>query len=162
MKILMATMQLDIGGAETHIVELSKQLRALGHEVAVISNGGVYVEEIEKAGIRHYTAPMHRRSVREMQTARSILRDVIRKERPDVVHAHARIPAFLCGTVVKTMGVPFVTSCHGVYQVSRALKLLSNWGERTLAVSEDIRDYLMEQYGVPAEQITVTISEMAL
>lgn len=158
MRILMATMQLDIGGAETHIIELSKQLRAMGHEVAVISNGGVYVEEIEKAGIRHYAAPLHRRSVREMRKARSILKDVIRREQPDVVHAHARIPAFLCGTVVKTLGVPLVTSCHGVYQVSRALKLLSNWGERTLAVSDDIRDYLMEQYGVPAEQITMTIN----
>ena len=32
MKILMATMGLDIGGAETHIVELSKELHHLGHE----------------------------------------------------------------------------------------------------------------------------------
>ena len=28
MRILMATMGLDIGGAETHIVELSKQLQS--------------------------------------------------------------------------------------------------------------------------------------
>ena len=46
------------------------------------------------------------------------------------------------------MGFAFVTSCHGVYQVSGALRLLSNWGERTLAVSEDIRDYLIRQYNV--------------
>ena len=43
MKILMATMGLDIGGAETHIVELSKELKNRGHQVAVVSNGGVYV-----------------------------------------------------------------------------------------------------------------------
>ena len=42
MKILMATMGLDIGGAETHIVELSKQLKQQGHDIAIISNGGVY------------------------------------------------------------------------------------------------------------------------
>ena len=52
-KILMVTMGLDIGGAETHIVELSKQLRVMGYDVAVVSNGGVYVPEIERAGIRH-------------------------------------------------------------------------------------------------------------
>ena len=40
MKILMATMGLDIGGAETHIVELSKELKRQGHDVAIISNGG--------------------------------------------------------------------------------------------------------------------------
>lgn len=38
------------------------------------------------------------------------------------------------------------------------LKLLSNWGQRTLAVSEDIRDYLIQEYGVPAGHITLTIN----
>ncbi len=158
MKILMATMQLDIGGAETHIIELSKQLAVLGHEVVIISNGGVYVEEIERAGVRHVSAPMHRRSVGDMMRARAILKETIRRERPDVIHAHARIPAFLCGTLAKRMGVPFVTSCHGVYAVSGVLKLLSNWGQRTLAVSDDISDYLVEQYGVSPAQITMTIN----
>ena len=45
MKILMATMGLGIGGAETHIVELSKQLQREGHEIIIASNGSVYVEE---------------------------------------------------------------------------------------------------------------------
>ena len=158
MKILMATMGLDIGGAETHIVELAKELKNEGHDVAIVSNGGVYVPEIEAAGIRHYQAPLHRRSVKDMRRARSVLRRVLRAERPDVVHAHARIPAFLCGMLRRRDRFAFVTSCHGVYQVSGALKLLSNWGEHTLAVSEDIRDYLTEQYGLPRERITLTIN----
>lgn len=53
-KILMATMGLDIGGAETHIVELSKELRRRGYEVVIASNGGIYVDEAERAGIKHY------------------------------------------------------------------------------------------------------------
>ena len=158
MKILMATMGMDIGGAETHIVELAKELKKQGHDVAIVSHGGVYVHEISGAGIRHYEAPLHRRSGRDMWRALGVLRRVIAQERPDVVHAHARIPAFLCGILKRRMGFAFVTSCHGVYQVSGALKLLSNWGERTLAVSEDIRDYLVEQYGVPQERITLTIN----
>ena len=47
MKILMATMGLDIGGAETHIVELAKELKSEGHDIAIVSNGGVYVPEVE-------------------------------------------------------------------------------------------------------------------
>ena len=66
MKIFMATMGLGIGGAETHIVELAKELKARGHEVVIASNGGVYVAEVEAAGIRHYAVPMHRRSVGDM------------------------------------------------------------------------------------------------
>ena len=40
MKILMATMGMDIGGAETHIVELAKELKKQGHDVAIVSHGG--------------------------------------------------------------------------------------------------------------------------
>ena len=83
MKILMATMGLDIGGAETHIVELSKELKNRGHDIVIVSNGGVYVPEILAAGIRHYDAPMHRRSLGEMRRSMAILRDVIRREAPD-------------------------------------------------------------------------------
>ena len=158
MKILMATMGMDIGGAETHIVELSKELTHQGHQVVIVSNGGVYVPEVEAAGIRHYEAPLNRRSFSSMHQAQAVLRRVIQAEKPDVVHAHARIPAFLCGRLQKSLGFAFVTSCHGVYQVSGVLRLLSNWGERTLAVSDDIRDYLVEQYHIPPEHITLTIN----
>ncbi len=41
MKILMALMGLESGGAETHVVELSKALSRRGHEVLVASGGGV-------------------------------------------------------------------------------------------------------------------------
>ena len=158
MKILMATMGLDIGGAETHIVELSKQLKSEGHDIAIVSNGGVYVPEITVAGIRHYEAPLHRRDVKDMLRARSILRDVIRKEQPDVVHAHARIPAFLCGTLHKKMGFPFVTTAHWVFDSKGMLRYLTDWGQRTVAVSNDIKDYLIREYGIPQEHISITIN----
>lgn len=158
MKILMATMGLDIGGAETHIVELVKELRHQGHEVVVVSNGGVYVPEITAAGIRHYNAPMHRRSLWDMLRSRAILRDIIRRERPDVVHAHARIPAFLCGTLQRRLKFPFVTTAHWVFDTSGALRYLTNWGQRTIAVSEDIKSYLIREYQLPAEHISVTIN----
>ena len=56
---MMATMGLDIGGAETHIVELAKELKHRGHDVLIVSNGGVYVREVEGAGIRHCQAPLN-------------------------------------------------------------------------------------------------------
>ena len=47
MKILMTAMALDIGGAETHVLELSRSLKSMGHDVTVASNGGVYVAELD-------------------------------------------------------------------------------------------------------------------
>jgi len=157
-KILMALMGLEIGGAETHVVELSKELRRMGYDVAAVSNGGVYVAELEKAGVRHYQAPMHRRDPWLMLQSLVKLRRIVAKEKPDVVHAHARIPAFLCGILKPVMHFPFVTSAHWVFEVNAPLRLLTNWGQRTVAVSEDIKTYLKESYGVPGEHVTVTIN----
>lgn len=158
MKIMMATMGLDIGGAETHIVELAKELKNQGHDIAIVSNGGVYVPEIEAAGIRHYAAPLNRRSLPAMLRGRRLLREIIDRERPDLVHAHARIPAFLCGGICRRKKVPFVTTAHWVFDTSGVLRYLTNWGERTVAVSDDIRDYLIREYSLPVDHITVTIN----
>ena len=51
MKILMATMKMEIGGAETHILELAKELAAQGVDVTVVSAGGVYAKELEAAPV---------------------------------------------------------------------------------------------------------------
>ena len=70
-KILMALMGLEIGGAETHVVELSKELKKQGYDIIVASNGGVYEKELAEAGIRHYHVPLNQRNVLKM--ARSYL-----------------------------------------------------------------------------------------
>ena len=157
-KVLMALMGLEIGGAETHVVELSKELHRQGWEVVVVSNGGVYEQELTDAGIRCYHAPLHKRNLALMHRSLRILRRVIREEKPNVVHAHARIPALLCGMLQKEMGFPFVTSAHWVFYVNFILSRIANWGERTIAVSDDIKQYLIDNYGVPAEHISVTIN----
>ena len=158
MKILMATMGLDIGGAETHIVELSKQLQSQGHAIIIASHGGVYVPEITAAGIRHFDVPMHRRDFGCMLQSYRLLRNIIREVQPNIVHAHARIPAFLCGLLQKTMKFPFVTTAHWVFETGGGLRYLTNWGQRTIAVSEDIKAYLMREYHVPEGHISVTIN----
>ena len=40
-KILMALMGLEIGGAETHVVELSKELKKQGYDIIVLKNQGI-------------------------------------------------------------------------------------------------------------------------
>ncbi len=158
MKIFMATMGLGIGGAETHIVELCKELRRQGHDIAICSNGGVYVQELLDVGVRHYNAPMHRRQLGSMALSRKLLREAILAEQPDVVHAHARIPAFLCGTLQKSMKFPFVTTAHWVFSTRGILRYMTNWGDRVVAVSQDIKQYLIDEYQVPASHISTTIN----
>lgn len=159
-KILMTLMGLEIGGAETHVVELSKELKKQGYDIIVASNGGVYEKELAEAGIRHYRVPLNQRNVLKMARSYFMLKKIIKKERVDIVHSHARIPSFVCGLLKKRMKkeFTFVTSAHWVFYTGMGLKYISNWGQKVVAVSDDIRDYLMENYRVRYEDIFVTIN----
>ena len=54
LKILMATMSMGLGGAETHVLELSLELARRGHSVTVASCGGVYVKALEAGGVTQW------------------------------------------------------------------------------------------------------------
>ena len=158
MRILIATMQLDIGGAETHIVELAKSLSRRGIEVIAASNGGAYVPELEEAGIRHIKVPFHSKNPACLHQAYRRLKQIIFENHIDVVHAHARIPAFICALLHKRYHFRFVTTAHWVFSTKFPYNLLTRWGDRSLAVSDDIKKYLIDNYGIPADNIRVTIN----
>ena len=159
-KILMTLMGLEIGGAETHVVELSKELKKQGYDIIVASNGGVYEKELSAAGIRHYHVPMNQRNIFKMLRSYFLLKRIVKKENVDIVHSHARIPGFICGLLKRRMknAFTFVTSAHWVFYTGMGLKYLTNWGQKVVAVSEDIRQYLMDNYKVRSEDIFVTIN----
>ncbi len=156
--ILMLLMKLDIGGAETHVVELSKELKRRGNNVIIASNGGVYTKELENAGIKHYIVPLQNKNPANVIKSYKLIREIIKKEKIDIVHSHARIPSFIAGKLHKKMKFPFVTTAHWVFTTKYGLKYITDWGEETIAVSEDIKKYLMDNYKIPEEKITVTIN----
>lgn len=158
MKILMATMSMGIGGAETHILELAKELKKRGNEVWVASNGGKYNEELEEFGVHTVWAPLHDKSIKNMRKSYKILKDLILENKFDIVHSHTRISSFILGKLHKKLKFPYVTTAHWTFKVTPLLKLMTNWGEGTVAVSEDIKDYLIKNYGTNKDNIIVTVN----
>ena len=139
MRILMSLMQLDIGGAETHVVELAKELKRRGHEVIITSNGGAYVAELENFGIEHYIVPLQNKNPKNVLCAFRLLKKIIEEKKPDVVHSHARIPSFILGKLHKKMKFPFLIQIMRLLMIpiggDRALNLqfrLMLWMTRML------------------------------
>ncbi len=156
--ILLATMSFDIGGVETHVLELATGLRQLGYTPIVASNGGVYVAELKKRGIQHIKLPLHDKNPKNILDSYILFKKVIEKEQIDIVHAHARIPAFTLGLLHKTMKFPFVTSVHAPFSTSPIYRLNSNWGQASIAVSQDLKQYLIDNYKINPQNIFVTIN----
>ncbi|MBO4217621.1 MAG: polysaccharide pyruvyl transferase CsaB [Clostridia bacterium] len=163
MKILMVLMGLDTGGAETHVVELSRALCGRGYEVCIASAGGVYEKTLAEAGIRHVTLPLKRKDPISTVVSFFGLRRLI-KQGFDVVHCHARIPAFVTSLIYRNARFcrkypfRFVTTAHWVFRVGPLLRLGTVWGERCIAVSNDIAHYLTDEYRYPPERISVTVN----
>lgn len=156
--ILITTMRLDIGGAETHIVELAKGLSREGFNVIAASAGGVYEKELTQSGIKVYHVPLDNKKPHNVIKAYFLLKNIIEENSIDLVHAHARIPGFICGLLHKRMGFPFVTTAHGTWKTGYGLRYITNWGQKTVAVSEDIRKYLLDNYKIKDKDIKVTIN----
>ena len=158
MKILLPTMSMDIGGAETHVLELSRALVRAGCDVTVASCGGAYLPALASAGVKHITLPLNTKRPLALLRSYFGLRRLLREEKFDIVHAHARIPAFLCGILHRQMGFRFVTSAHAHFRVNAWLRSASDWGERTITISDDIKQDLIDEYKLPPDNITTTIN----
>ncbi|MGQ0801853.1 MAG: glycosyltransferase [Pseudomarimonas sp.] len=134
------------GGVERSTLEIAAALVAAGHRSIVISAGGRLAAELEAAGSEHITLDIGKKSLRTLARVRE-LRRLIQSLRPDIVHARSRLPAWLARFALYRMTnrPHFITSVHGLNSVGRYSAILTR-GERVIAVSATVRDYLRKHY----------------
>lgn len=144
------------GGVERGTLEIARALAQRGHRSIVISAGGRLVPELLSAGGEHLTWPL---GVKSPLTLRWVwpLRRWLAEQRIDILHARSRFPAWIAWLAWRGMQPAnrprWVTTVHGLYSVSRYSAIMTS-GERVIAVSETIRDYLQRSYPeLPAERI---------
>ena len=150
LKILLLTDRLSLGGAETHILSLCRALTSRGHTVVVASSGGELSENVPHVKL-DLSAPSPRRLIRGYFRLRSL----ILREKFDLVHAHARLPALVASLALRGSDVPLVSTAHARFKADPLRRALSTWGFRSVAVSEDLRFYLTRTYGISPENIAV-------
>lgn len=154
MKILILTDKLGIGGAETHIAQLAEGLAKRGNEVLVASRGGETADRLEAHGIAQIRLPLNTHSPIRWLILRHKLRTLIRREGIEIAHAHARVPALLIRGV-RRIGCAEIVTVHAKFRSGILRRLLSYWGEDSIAVSEDLRAYLHNVYQIPMQRIEV-------
>ena len=137
MKILILTDRLDVGGAETHIALLAQALLERGEEVMIASSGGKTADRLEKIGIPQIRLPLGTHSPLKWMLLRHKIRALIKREGIEVAHAHARVPALLIHGVKRLRCAEIVT-VHAKFKAGPLRRSLSRWGEKSIAVSEDL------------------------
>ena len=154
MKILMLTDKMGIGGAETHIFALSKELIKKGHSITLISAGGVFADKLCEIGAICISAPMDRRDLKSILICRRVLKNEMANF--DIIHAHTRFTATLACLIRGRGRLPkIITTAHLPFS-RQGIGKLTKWGDHTLAVSNDIKAHLISVYGLPENRVTVT------
>lgn len=151
-------MRMDIGGAETHILELAKELKERGHQVQVVSEGGIFVEELLKHGIVHSIAPLSSKRPKDIIASYRILKALITKEKFDIVHSHARIPNFIIHILKKQLRFGFVSTLHFAFTKNSFVEKFTVWGDKCLVVSEDLKRHLLHNSRMKLKDITTTVN----
>jgi glycosyltransferase involved in cell wall biosynthesis len=94
------------------------------------------------------------------------LRKLIRQHNVDIVHARSRAPAWSALKAVKGTGARFMTTCHAPYNISGQAKNFYNSsiarGERVIAISGYVADYLRQNYKIDPRNIRLIHRGVAL
>ena len=137
---------LHSGGAERSALEIGRALVQAGHRSVVISAGGRLTEQLLAEGSEHITLDLGSKSLGTL-TRLGALRRVLHELKPDIVHARSRLPAWMGWWALKGM-LPrphFITTVHGLNSPGRYSAILLR-GERVVAVSQTVRDYVLSHY----------------
>lgn len=155
MKILQISSATAFGGGEKHLIELSRELAARGHSVSVAVR--------PSCGFKDRLRDVPFEEVFELPLRGSFdpgsvlgLSRIIRKTRPDIVHAHLARDYVTSALACRlASGAHLVLTRHVLFPVSSASGIFLGNAEAAIAVSEGVRESLKRTF---AERKIVSIA----
>lgn len=159
MKVLQLTTDMDIGGITNYIFELSRALKGKGVDTIVASSGGDIEGSLENEGIPHERIDIKTKFEFSPKVflAAFAVKNIIRKESIDIIHAHSRVSQVVGALASRMTGVPMVTTCHGYFK-KRLRAIVDTWGDKVIAISAAVYKHLKEDLGVKDSRIELVYS----
>lgn len=140
--------ELNGGGVETETLEVSAEIVRQGHRSIVISSGGRLVDQLHNHGAEHVAWNIRSKSPASLRWIWP-LRKYLQANHVNIIHARSRIPAWIGYLAWRGMNREtrprFMTTAHGLYSVNRYSEIMTR-GERVIAISETVKNYLECQY----------------
>jgi len=146
--VLQMLPELEGGGVERGTLEVAQALVQAGHRSLVMSAGGRMVAALTAAGSEHLRWRVDRKSLLTLLLVRR-LRRLLTEERVDIIHVRSRVPAWVAWLAWRGMDPAtrprLVSTVHGLYSVNAYSRIMTR-GERVIAVSNTVRDYILNNY----------------
>jgi peptidoglycan/xylan/chitin deacetylase (PgdA/CDA1 family)/glycosyltransferase involved in cell wall biosynthesis len=150
MKILHVLSQTELTGAEVYATSLAEAQRKAGHEVIVISDK---LHVPTSAQVLYQ--PISKRSWYQRRKNVSYIKKVVREYGIDVVHAHSRASSWVSFWATYGTDTAYVSTVHGRQHLHASLKYYDVYGDRVIAICQNVRDHLMDEVGINPEKLSV-------
>jgi peptidoglycan/xylan/chitin deacetylase (PgdA/CDA1 family)/glycosyltransferase involved in cell wall biosynthesis len=150
MKILHVLSQFEVTGAEAYAAALiDEQVRA-GHSAIVVSDTLTL-----PVNARYIPMPIGKRSYpQRLKNITAVVR-LIREQSIDIIHAHSRAASWISLIASRLTHTPLVSTVHGRQHIHASSKAFSVYGNDVVAVSPALKEHLIDDLGLKAEQVTV-------
>lgn len=132
MKILMLVDYLNIGGTETHILSISKDLLAKGQKVILATEGGELANLFEEHGIETFFIKFEEKE----------LINLIKNHKVNIVHCHLGKSMNLCRKIHDIINMPYIITLHGMFYSADELNYTCSKASHIIAVSNPVKNML--------------------
>ena len=152
MKIVQLIPELNEGGVERGVIELSRELVKRGFESVVISNGGKLVEQLERDGALHVKVNVCSKNVLTAPWRIWKLYCALQKIKPNLLHVRSRVPAWMVFFANKLLHLPIVSTVHGFNSVNRYSAIMVN-ADQIICASSFLIDHVIKHFHADPSKI---------
>lgn len=150
MNILHVLSQTHITGAEVYAVQLAAWQQQRNHKVFIVSDT---LNTVTDAA--YIAQPIHNRTYGQRMRNIRFLRRLILEQHIDVVHAHSRAASWVCYFAVRGTKVPLISTVHGRQHLHASTRLFDMYGNRVIAVCDNLRVHLQNEVRMNATKIVM-------
>jgi len=150
MNILFIVNHLNIGGISSYILTLASGLREKRHNVFIASSGGELFSKFDELGAVYIPIPIRTKNELSPKIFLSAfkLKRVIKDNKIEILHSQSRTTQVLGCLLQELTGVKHITTCHGFFKRRFSRKVLPCWGEKIIAISEQVEKHLTDDFRI--------------
>lgn len=154
MRVVQILPELNEGGVERGVVELSREYVKKNIKSFVISNGGKLTNQISEDGGEHITFDVCSKNIFTLFVRVRELKRILQEINPDIIHVRSRVPAWLVYFANKSLNIKVVSTVHGFNSVSFYSRIMTK-ADGVICVSNSIKEYIQKHYNTQSEKITI-------
>ena len=158
-RILQIIPNMEIGGAERTVLEITSFLKDKEFSSLVLTSGGKLIGELEKENIEVIKLKIDKKNPYSILKNFFLFIKIFREKKINLVHVRSRAPAWSAIFAAKKIGIPVLTTWHGHVSNSSFIKKIYNSimlkGDAVIANSAYTAERISKIYNIDLNKIDI-------